>query len=212
MTTTTDTDTESRLRATFAAVEAATALPDRVLVTDLLDRHLPEFPAAATPLGGRPGRRRRGRGLRRHRRLTVAGVVAVVLAGGGTAYAVRHISSTPPASNSLYCYSEVSSDQGDNAPRVGAMVAAGTLPNGTTLGSGLIDDPVRVCGNLYRQGALKLGVARLPGPITLATDDPVPQLTACVRADGTVAVEPGGPAVCAAVGMTLFSHYLPPSR
>jgi len=44
-----------------------------------------------------------------------------------------------------------------------------------------------------------------------ATNDPVPQLTACVRADGTVGVEPGDPGVCATVGMTVFTHYLPAS-
>lgn len=154
----------------------------------------------------------RGRSwLHRHRRITVAGVAGVVLASGGTAYAVHQSTSTPPASNTLFCYSKVSADRSDNAPGAGVMVAAAILPNGTTPGNGMIDDPVALCGQVYRDGALRLGVAHLPGTAPRAANQPVPALTACVRADGSVGVEPGGPGVCATVGMTPFSHYLPPS-
>lgn len=197
------TDTEIRLRATFAAVEAATVLPTRLPLTELL-----AHPSTGTTTEDP----RRGRSwLRRHRRLTVAALAAAVLATGGSAYAVRLISSTPPASNGLFCYSVVSSDQSDNAPGTGVTVAAPTLAAGTTVGDGMISEPVALCADLYRQGVLKLGVAHLSVPPTLATDDPVPRLTACVRGDGTVAVEPAGPAVCATIGMTVFTHYLPAS-
>lgn len=40
---------------------------------------------------------------------------------------------------------------------------------------------------------------------------PDPRLIACVRGDGTVAVEPGGPIVCAILGMTVFVQYQPSS-
>lgn len=147
--------------------------------------------------------------LHRHRRITVAGVAGVVLASGGTAYALHQSSSTPRASNTLFCYSKVSADRSGNAPGVTVVVAAETLPNGTTLGNGMIEDPVALCGQAYRDGALRLGVAHLPGTATRVTNQPVPALTACVRSDGSVGVEPGGPAVCATVGMSPFTHYLP---
>ncbi len=150
--------------------------------------------------------------LHRHRRITVASVAGVVLASGGTAYAVHQSSSTPPASNTLFCYSKVSADRSDNAPGAGVMVAAATLPNGTITGPATITDPVDLCSQVYRDGALKLGVARLPGTAArVVTDQPVPALTAGVRTNGSIGVEPGGPGVCATVGMTPFIHYLLPS-
>jgi hypothetical protein len=149
--------------------------------------------------------------LRRHRPIAVGGLAVVVLATGGTAYAVRQISSAPPASNALFCYSQVSADQGGNAPGTAVMVAAPTLPSGTTIGNGLISDPVALCSQAYRDGVVRLGVAHLPGSAPRATNQPVPRLTACVRDNGTVAVEPGGPGVCATVGMAPFTHYLPSS-
>lgn len=87
-----------------------------------------------------------------------------------------------------------------------------TQPGGADPRRATITDPVGLCSNLYRQGVLKLGLARQPHPFVLATNDPVPVLTACVRSDGTVAVEPGGETVCAEVGMVPFRGYNPTER
>lgn len=153
----------------------------------------------------------RRRWFRLHPRWAAGIVGAGVLGSAGTAYAAIALSGTAAPSNSIFCYSEVSTDIGPDAPGTGV-----TVGSPISIGQGqqdpvYITQAVATCASLWQQGVLKLGVAHYAAPATLPSGQPVPHLTACVRSDNTVGVVPGPTGVCPSVNMAAFTGYSAPS-
>lgn len=134
---------------------------------------------------------------RRHalrRRFAIWGGVGVLVVGG-VATAATAIVQAQRVTNSdiVYCFA---------SPHRGAdgqfTYAAATLHDSST-NTGAVSDPISVCQDMWRRGALDKDTDQLS-----ATPKPhaVPaQLQVCVMEDGSPAVVPGRPEVCQSAGL-----------
>lgn len=114
---------------------------------------------------------------------TVAGS-AIVAASGVDDYAIVH------------CLE--SSERGPN----GAFVEAQAALEQERIDGATIDDAVRICTEMWAQGALPLGGNAVdPSP---GRHDVPPHLTPCVMPNGDAAVVPGKAEACGALGLAPF--------
>lgn len=129
-----------------------------------------------------------------------AATAGVVVAGAGGAAAYLTAQSTPPTS-SVYCYSMPQAGAGHDFPGTTITLV------GANGASAVVGDAVDTCAQAWRDGVLVLGSRVVGTDITPMGHHAVPELVACVRTDGTVAVMPGEPEVCRTVGMAPFAGY-----
>lgn len=134
-----------------------------------------------------PGPRRRATTV-----FAIVGASLAVPAAAAAYYAFAPVEDT----RMIQCLTEASLD-GD------AIYVGGATAEGDPGGAAQIDDAVGACGEMWAQGVLRAGVhdAQPPAP---DADLPVPTLEACVLGNGddaVVAVVPGGPEVCAELGL-----------
>lgn len=153
----------------------------------------------------------RRRWFRSHPRWATGIIAAALLGSAGTAYAAISLSGTVAPSDSIFCYSEISSDTSINAPGTGVTVGSPMSIDQREQDPAYITEAVGTCASLWQQGVLKLGVAHYAPPANLPTGQPVPHLTACVRSDSTVGVIPGPTGVCPTIKMVAFTGYSAPS-
>lgn len=129
---------------------------------------------------------------RRIRRLTAGVVGAAVLGGGGVLAYAQLASPGVTDTTSVRCYQ--SANVNSNYTQFSRDDGAGGPPSHMT-------DAVAACGRLYREGLLPaMFTGKHPGKVTLATNDPVPPLVACVWPTGIAAVFPA-PVTCARLGL-----------
>lgn len=123
----------------------------------------------------------------RHRRSWVIGasVAGLIVAGGGAA-AAYVTEQSAPETNSVYCYSMPESGASHDFPGTTVTLLGA---NGT---DATIDDVVATCAQAWRDGVLVKGSRQVGTDIAPGRNNPVPELTACVRTDDAVAVMPGG--------------------
>jgi len=120
----------------------------------------------------------------------VAGAVAIPTAGATAYYAFAPVEDT----RYVRCFTSASLS-GD-----AIFLSRANAPNDPPA---IVENPVAGCGDLWSQGVLLPGVTDAQPP-TPGANLPVPELSACVIADGdrdVVAVVPGGVDVCAQLGL-----------
>jgi hypothetical protein len=147
----------------------------------LLEQHV-----AGQPVPGRPRRLMPG-----------ATAAAAVLLLAACASVVAGDRATAPVTNTARarCYTSVSPAPAGAYGLLGTTVSL-TKPDGSPA---QVTDALDVCAVLWRQGLLTTGKAGL-GPL-IGRNHPVPELVACVMANGVAAVFPGGPRTCAKLGL-----------
>lgn len=137
---------------------------------------------------------------RRLRAPIVAGVgaAAVLVGGSATAYVLTQ---RPVTETSLvHCFSRAELTAGGEFP--GVSVAAAHPSDGTVP----MNEAVETCARVWRDGLLDPAApigASLPEPDQQRTTEPPSPLTVCVMPDGSGAVVPGGPGVCAELDLPL---------
>lgn len=135
---------------------------------------------------------RRQRTLRR--RFAVWGGIGVLVIGGA-ATAATAIVQAQRVTNSDIVYCLASPQRGADGE---FDYAAATLHDSAS-GTGTVADPVGVCQDMWRRGALDKDtdpLAATPAPHRVPA-----HLQVCVMDDGTPAVVPGRPGVCQAAGL-----------
>jgi hypothetical protein len=128
------------------------------------------------------------------RRFAIWGGIGVLVIGG-VATAATAIVQAQRVTNSDIVYCFASSERAADGQ---FTYAAATLHDPTT-NAGAVADPVRVCQDMWRRGALDKNTDPLsatPGPHAVP-----PQLQVCVMDDGSPAVVPGRPSICQAIGL-----------
>ena len=123
-------------------------------------------------------------------------VVAVGTSAGAYAYVQHSVSVTDKSS--ARCYTVASLSAGPESFT--------TIAQATTAGSARpaqVDNAVRVCAALWRQGILRPGPQGARGATTpnSAGTAQVPPLVACVLHDATAAVFPGSRSTCVTLGL-----------
>lgn len=139
---------------------------------------------------------------RRSRRRAVLVVVAgvVVLGSAGTAVAVQLTSTEVVDRSAARCYTSASKNFGDDFP--GTTIATASTSSASSAG---VADALSTCSDLWAQGYLTLGSARVN--TTEPTDiPPVPQLAACVLPNGQAGVFPGDPSTCQSLGLPTVAN------
>lgn len=135
---------------------------------------------------------RRRRSMRR--RFAIWGGIGV-LAVGGIATAASAIVRAQQVTNSDIVYCLASPHRGADGQ---FTYAAATLHDGSS-DTGTVSDPISVCQDMWRRGALDSKTNQLaatPGPHVVPSE-----LQVCVMDDGSPAVVPGRPDVCQAAGL-----------
>lgn len=134
---------------------------------------------------------------RRHRirrRFAIWGGIGVLVIGG-VATAATAIVQSQRVTNSDIVYCFASSERGADGQ---FTYAAATLHDSTT-DTGSVSDPISVCQDLWRRGALDKNTDQLsatPAPHAVPA-----QLQVCVMDDGSPAVIPGRPGICQSAGL-----------
>jgi hypothetical protein len=130
-------------------------------------------------------------------RTVVAATGASVLLVGGTAAASFVAFSAPsqPPVDGTRCYTVASLAGGDDF--AGTTVARATAADGTRAEAAAVE----LCADLWRQGFLRAGAPGPLDPTGVATDLPVPPLTACTLDNGIAAVFPGDEHLCTSLGL-----------
>ncbi|MQA05291.1 MAG: hypothetical protein GEV07_22060 [Streptosporangiales bacterium] len=134
---------------------------------------------------------RRGRWLSR---TTVVVVAAALFTGGGVATAYVAFRQADQLTD-IRCYTKVDADQSADFPGT-TVTSRGVGSQGRTAAA----DPIKVCGDLWRQGVLESGAdtAAEPGNARQRA----PRLQACVLDEGTAAVYPSRDSgVCRQLGL-----------
>ncbi|MGO4535973.1 hypothetical protein [Leifsonia sp. 2MCAF36] len=135
---------------------------------------------------------RRHRTLRR--RFAVWGGIGVLVIGG-VATAATAIVQAQRVTNSDIVYCFASSQRGSD----GQFTYAAATLHDAAINAGAVSDPVSVCRDMWRRGALDKGTDQLsasPAPHAVPS-----QLQVCVMDDGSPAVVPGRPSICQAIGL-----------
>lgn len=132
------------------------------------------------------GRRLVARAIRHERVSTIrrrvaAGAAVGVLAIGGIGAAWVALADAALRTNAAYCHAEAD----PSSPFVGVGAPAAEAPDGSLLHRDV--DPIELCTAVWRIGAV--GPHATQPPVDGVTYD-VPDLTACLRLDGIVAVFP----------------------
>lgn len=159
-------------------------------------REFPESRRAGTralleAAAGKTLRPRRRRWLTRG---TVVALAAALLTTGGVATAYVAYRSADQLTD-IRCYTKVTAEQGDNFPGT-TVTTRGEGSRGRTADA----DPIKACGDLWRQGVLRPGARTAAGPDERAHK--VPRLRACVLDDGAAAVYPSeNPDTCKELGL-----------
>ncbi len=115
------------------------------------------------------------------RRRVATGAAVGVLAVGGIGAAWVALADPALRTNAAYCHSEAD----PSSPFVGVGAPGAEAPDGSVLQ--LDVDPIELCAAVWRIGAV--GPHATQPPVDGVTYD-VPDLTACLRLDGIVAVFP----------------------
>ena len=137
--------------------------------------------------------------VRAPRRLVPVLVGALVAGGAVAGASLAHQVFAPATDRSLArCHTTADLGRGNDFP--GTAVAAADRNGNVT-----IDRAVDACADLWRQGLLTAGTDKVgePNPDGRAT---VPALVGCVDPDGIAAVFPGGPGLCASLGLTALTR------
>ncbi|MDN4612919.1 hypothetical protein P5G50_00525 [Leifsonia sp. F6_8S_P_1B] len=135
---------------------------------------------------------RRRRALRR--RFALWGGIGV-LAIGGAATAATAILHSQEVTNTDIVYCLASPQRGADGQ---FTYAAATLHDEAS-GEGTVSDPIGVCRDMWRRGALDKDTDQLaatPGPHEVPKE-----LQLCVMGDGSPAVVPGRPGICQSAGL-----------
>lgn len=159
---------------------------------------MPELPArrraaARHQLVAVAGSSRRTRGKGKKTAMT-AGAAALVLATGAAAFAVAEFQPVTDRSQAR-CYSVADASS--------EFVAIGEASRPASTAD--VQNAVRVCASLFRQGLLQAGVAGVVTSANTAVRHPVPALVACTMSSGIAAVFPGGHRTCAQLGLSSAS-------
>ena len=117
-------------------------------------------------------------------------VATLTLTGGVAAYAWIAKSEAPKDVYTVYCYADTNPDRG--ADWVGGMVTAVADVNGENKPR---LEALSACAESWR-----LGGTHLPGVVPSGENNPVPQLTACVK-DGVAVVFPADETICTRLGL-----------
>ncbi len=141
----------------------------------------------------------RARVNRIRKRFAIWGGVGLLVVGGASvAGAVVLQASTVTNQNIVHCLRSAERGADGSYEESSASISA---TNGT---DGRVHDAVALCSEMWRQGVLSPSFDALKPtnpPGTVPAD-----LRVCVMSDGSAAVVPGGPNVCAALGLAPLSH------
>jgi hypothetical protein len=134
---------------------------------------------------------------RARKRVAITAGVAVGLTalGTGAAAAVDKLQARPVTNTqTARCYSEAVLGHGGDFPGTSISQA------GTTRGPAQVRDALDVCASLWAAGILQAGN---PSVVNHPPAGPhaVPSLVACTMRDGSAAIFPGSPEVCARLGL-----------
>ncbi|HET9896213.1 MAG TPA: hypothetical protein VFQ44_14895 [Streptosporangiaceae bacterium] len=127
---------------------------------------------------------------RRARLVTCFGVAAALMSTGAATFAAV---SYQPVTNSAMARCYTIADLGGVSATVPVAGHAGSRK--------LARNALAVCKALYQQGWLRRGATKITKPAGAAEQHPVPRLVVCAIAGGLAAVFPGGPRVCAKLGL-----------
>lgn len=128
------------------------------------------------------------------RRFALWGGIGVLMIGG-VATAATAIVQSQRVTNSDIVYCLASPHRGADGQ---FDYAAATMHDGAT-GAGAVSDPITVCQDMWRRGALDKHTDQL---VATPAPHPVPShLQVCVLDDGSPAVVPGRPGICQAAGL-----------
>lgn len=154
-----------------------------------LTRAVPDLPRRGGSVGPR----------RRFRKTTtvVAGIVAALAIGVGTAAAFGVFSTPPTLRDIAHCYTTVDLDDPTNHNDF-AVALDFDQPDLTADAAAMALD---ICAGGWAQGRFSDTDPKITDPQGTRTDYPVPPLTACVLDDGSVAVFPGTEEVCNDLGI-----------
>jgi hypothetical protein len=144
---------------------------------------------------------------RRKPLLITAGAVVVAVATSAGAYAYAQHSAPVTDKGEARCYTVASLSAG---PESFTTIAQATRQG--SLRSAPVDNALSICADLWRQGILSPGphgaiISPTPDASGIVKLGPgqgsshVPQLTACVLADGAAAVFPGPRSTCPSLGL-----------
>lgn len=135
---------------------------------------------------------RRHRTIRR--RFAIWGGIGLLVVGG-IATAATAIVQSQRVTNSDIVYCFASAERGADGQ---FTYAAATLHDSST-NTGNVADPISVCQDMWRRGALDKNADQLSA--TQAPHAVPAQLQVCVMDDGSPAVVPGRPGVCQSAGL-----------
>lgn len=140
-----------------------------------------------------PARRRR----KIRRRVAIWAPVAALSIGVVSIAAATIVGSSPVESYEVvHCLESV--ERGPN----GGYIEAQAVLERDRIDGATIDDAVRICTEMWEQGALPLGGDPLdPSPGRYEAPD---KLTPCVMPDGSPAIVPGGAKACSALGLAKY--------
>ena len=136
----------------------------------------------------------RARAARSRKRFAIWGGVGLLVVGGVSA-AVAVVLQSQSVSNRGIVHGLASSERGAGGQYIesSATIAAESWAHGD------VDDAILLCSEMWKQGVLEEGFDPLrPSSSTGAVPN---NLRVCVMGDGSAAVVPGSPNVCAALGL-----------